>query len=138
MTVTVAGIFTTALVSTSSQKISVSAGASWTTWGTRSSGQFKNNNKNEFMFVSSYSRSNDRWFQGMTGPPGVAGPQGPPGHNVCSQLRLPSLHFLQSLILDIFSLFFPLLFISQDVTHWLLPCRVYLEGQERRGRLESL
>lgn len=37
-------------------------------------------------------RSNDGWFQGMTGPPGVAGPQGPPGHNVCSQLRLPSLH----------------------------------------------
>lgn len=102
MTVTVAGSFTTELVSTSSQKLSVSAGASWTTWGTWSSGRFKNNNdKNEFMFVSSNSRLNDCWFQGMTGPPGVAGPQGPPGHNVCPQLGLPSSHCLQRLILDI-------------------------------------
>lgn len=43
-------------------------------------------------------RSNGPWFQGMTGPPGVAGPQGPPGHNVCSQLHPPCLQFLQFLI----------------------------------------
>lgn len=32
--------------------------------------------------------SNDPCFQGLTGPPGVAGPQGPPGHNV--SLEVPT------------------------------------------------
>lgn len=31
--------------------------------------------------------SNDPWFQGLTGPPGVAGPQGPPGHNVSLKVQ---------------------------------------------------
>lgn len=87
---------------------------------------------------------NDPWFQGVTGPPGVAGPQGPPGHNVSLQVKargeLAKNRFTQKHLLLLYDQHRGFFFTLDKIIFmvWLLFCRVYLEGQERRGHRESL
>lgn len=138
-------------------------GASGKKWGTRSCGKCLTKINTYLSLISNKMSSFNMWLsliQGLRGAPGVAGPQGPAGHNVSPQTKIfrnlsmhnngePNWPLAQ---------FCPPFCKTRSFWKWhrylkvdiewekngkgrlffSFTCRVYQDGQERRDHLESL